>query len=216
MLATYRRLLDKARALGPVSRGAEEDLHSSRPAQGICRRRDSALIAAPDTGVSKRHSQSPDREARADIGESLACRSPAQCASTSRPAGHRMATRCIRSRRATIEPVKPNAMNGRAVFTPPVSLIAPARSARRNPSGWLAVGSLVLVVSAATAGPVRTRSAAAVEITVAGRASSNASIAASGSLVGVTWAARTPDGVTDIYATTSNDGGRTFRAPVPA
>ena len=125
-----------------------------------------------------------------------------------------MATRCLRSRRATIEPVKPNAMNGRAVFTPPVSLIAPARSARRNPSGWLAVGSLVLVVSAVTAGPVRTRSAAAVEITVARRASSNASIAASGSLVGVTWAARTPDGVTDIYATTSNDGGRTFRAPV--
>src|SRR3954469_20041897 len=82
-----------------------------------------------------------------------------------------------------------HAMNGRTVLTLPLSLIASARATRRHPSGRLAVSGLVLVVSAVAAGPVRTRTGAAVEIAVEGRASSNASIAASGSLVGVTWAA---------------------------
>jgi hypothetical protein len=53
----------------------------------------------------------------------------------------------------------------------------------------------------------------AVDIAIAGRANANASIASSGSLVGVAWAARTNDGVTDIYSAISRDGGRTFGAP---
>jgi len=51
-------------------------------------------------------------------------------------------------------------------------------------------------------------------IGVKDRASANASIATSGALVGITWAARTKEGVTDIYAATSRDGGRSFVAPV--
>ena len=54
----------------------------------------------------------------------------------------------------------------------------------------------------------------AIDIGVPGRANANASIASSGSFVGVAWAARTTDGVTDVYAATSRDGGRAFGAPV--
>jgi hypothetical protein len=63
-------------------------------------------------------------------------------------------------------------------------------------------------------GSVDTRSGAAIEIGVTGRANANASIASSGSFVGVVWAARTNDGVTDVYVATSRDGGRAFGAPV--
>ncbi len=59
-----------------------------------------------------------------------------------------------------------------------------------------------------------TRSGTAIEIGVTGRANANASIASSGSFVGVVWAARTKDGVTDVYVATSRDGGRAFGAPV--
>ncbi len=38
--------------------------------------------------------------------------------------------------------------------------------------------------------------------------------AALGQFVAVTWSAATSSGVTDIYATTSRDGGRTFAAPM--
>ena len=61
---------------------------------------------------------------------------------------------------------------------------------------------------------VDTRSGPALEIGVTGRANANASIASSGSFVGVVWAARTKDGVTDVYVATSRDGGRAFGAPV--
>ena len=61
---------------------------------------------------------------------------------------------------------------------------------------------------------VETRSGTAIEIGVTGRANANASIASSGSFVGVAWAARTKDGVTDVYVATSRDGGRAFGAPV--
>lgn len=61
---------------------------------------------------------------------------------------------------------------------------------------------------------VHTRTGPAVEIGVKGRANANASIASSGSFVGVVWAARTKDGVTDVYLATSRDGGRAFGTPV--
>jgi hypothetical protein len=54
----------------------------------------------------------------------------------------------------------------------------------------------------------------AIEIGVSGRANANASIASAGSFVGVAWAARTKEGVTDIFAVVSRDGGRAFRSPV--
>ncbi len=63
-------------------------------------------------------------------------------------------------------------------------------------------------------GSVDTRSGTAIEIGVTGRANANASIASSGSFVGVAWADRTNDGVTDVYVATSGDGGRSFRSPV--
>ena len=63
-------------------------------------------------------------------------------------------------------------------------------------------------------GSVDTRGGTAIEIGVTGRANANASIASSGSFVGVAWAARTKDGVTDVYVATSRDGGRAFGTPV--
>ena len=79
---------------------------------------------------------------------------------------------------------------------------------------WLRVGSIVLMAAFAAAGWPGARAASPVAIGVSGLASANASIATSGSFVGVAWAARTKDGVTDIYATTSTNAGRSFRAPV--
>ena len=76
----------------------------------------------------------------------------------------------------------------------------------------LGVASIVLscVFAACGANPARN----AIEIGVADRANANASIASSGSFVGVAWAARTKDGVTDVYAAMSRDGGHSFRPPV--
>ena len=79
---------------------------------------------------------------------------------------------------------------------------------------WLRVGSIVLMAAFAAAGWPGARAASPVAIGVSGLASANASIATSGSFVGVAWAARTKDGVTDIYATTVPNAGRSFRAPV--
>ena len=77
----------------------------------------------------------------------------------------------------------------------------------------MGMAGVVLLACVVTAGAVRT-GGKPIEIGVAGRANANASIAASGSFVGIAWAARTKDGVTDVYAATSRDGGRSFRAPV--
>ena len=77
----------------------------------------------------------------------------------------------------------------------------------------IGMAGVVLLACVLTAGAVRT-SGKPIEIGVAGRGNANASIASSGSFVGVAWAARTKDGVTDVYAATSRDGGRSFRAPV--
>ena len=73
---------------------------------------------------------------------------------------------------------------------------------------------VVLLVWIFAGGSVDTRSGTTTEIGVTGRANANASMASSGSFVGVAWGARTKDDVTDVYAATSRDGGRSFGAPV--
>jgi hypothetical protein len=70
----------------------------------------------------------------------------------------------------------------------------------------VAIG-LATVVSGPTAAPPTT-------LAVAGRASANVSLAASGAFVAATWSASAPSGETDIYAASSRDGGTTFSAPV--
>ena len=79
---------------------------------------------------------------------------------------------------------------------------------------WLGTLVAVLLWSGLTAVPVGTRAADNVTIGVPGRTNANASVASSGAFVGVAWAARTEDGVTDVYSSTSRDGGRTFSVPV--
>ena len=76
------------------------------------------------------------------------------------------------------------------------------------------IASVVLLVCIVAGGSVDTGSGTAIAIGVTGRANANASIASSGSFVGVAWAARTKDGVTDVYVATSRDGGRSFGVPV--
>ena len=77
---------------------------------------------------------------------------------------------------------------------------------------WTAAAVLLSGFFAAT--PAETRDNGTVSLAVAGRTNANASITSSGSFVGVAWTARTPEGVTDVYSSTSRDAGRTFSAPV--
>ncbi|MEP6592642.1 MAG: sialidase family protein [Acidobacteriota bacterium] len=79
---------------------------------------------------------------------------------------------------------------------------------RRTTSG------MMLLMLAFAPGARAARGDTAVELGVKGRSNANASIAASGTFVAVTWAARSAEGVTDIYAATSRDDGRTFTEPV--
>jgi hypothetical protein len=51
------------------------------------------------------------------------------------------------------------------------------------------------------------------EIAVADRSNANPSLAAGGQFAALVWGASTKDSVTDIYAATSRDGGRTFGPP---
>ncbi len=50
-------------------------------------------------------------------------------------------------------------------------------------------------------------------LAVKGRANAYASVAADGQFAVIAWGSSTTDGVTDIYAAASTDGGRTFAAP---
>jgi hypothetical protein len=65
-------------------------------------------------------------------------------------------------------------------------------------------------VTAQTVSPVTP----AKTLAVAGRTNANVSLATSGQLVAVVWAASLPAGTTDIYAAISRDGGSTFGAAV--
>jgi hypothetical protein len=76
------------------------------------------------------------------------------------------------------------------------------------------MAGVVLLAWIVARGSVATGSGIAIEVGVRGRANAHASIAASGSFVGVAWAARTQDGITDVYVATSRDGGRSFGSPV--
>ncbi len=78
----------------------------------------------------------------------------------------------------------------------------------------ITMASVVLLAWIVSRSSVETRGGTAIEIGVTGRANANASIASSGSFVGVAWAARSKDGVTDVYVATSPDGGRAFGTPV--
>ena len=78
----------------------------------------------------------------------------------------------------------------------------------------IAMASVVLLVGIVSRGSVETPGGTAIEIGVTGRANANASISSSGSFVGVAWAARSKEGVTDVYVATSPDGGRAFGTPV--
>jgi hypothetical protein len=73
---------------------------------------------------------------------------------------------------------------------------------------------VLVVVGSLAAARSNNADEAAVTIGVKERASANASIATSGPFVALAWAARTKEGVTDVFAATSRDGGRSFRAPV--
>jgi hypothetical protein len=77
----------------------------------------------------------------------------------------------------------------------------------RTRLGFLLV-ALVATVS------VGVRTAPPTQIAVPERANANPSIAASGQFAVVTWSAATAAGITDIVASTSRDGGRTFGPPV--
>ena len=84
----------------------------------------------------------------------------------------------------------------------------------KAPVAFLKLAGVVGLASLLSATSVKTRTAAGVDIGVRGRSNAFASIASNGSFVGLTWAARTNDGVTDVYAASSRDGGRTFGTPV--
>lgn len=77
----------------------------------------------------------------------------------------------------------------------------------------IGTAAAVLLSGLVAVTPVQTRDNP-VTIGVSGRMNANASIASSGAFVGVAWTARTEAGVTDVYSSTSRDGGRTFSAPV--
>jgi hypothetical protein len=74
----------------------------------------------------------------------------------------------------------------------------------------------LFVLGLTLAATVATQAPAPVHLTVPGRASANAWVAADGSRVAVVWSGREPQGGTDIYVAVSADGGRTFAAPVLA
>lgn len=79
---------------------------------------------------------------------------------------------------------------------------------------WSGIGSVALLAWVLGSEPLRARSEGPIAIGVSGRTNAYPSIATSGAFVGLSWAARTPDSVTDVYAAISRDGGRSFRAPV--
>ena len=78
------------------------------------------------------------------------------------------------------------------------------------------VRAALFVVGLALATTVATQAPAPVRLTVAGRASASAWVAADGARVAVAWGGREPGGRTDVYVAVSADGGRTFGAPVLA
>jgi hypothetical protein len=77
------------------------------------------------------------------------------------------------------------------------------RSPLRSPAVWPATGALIFVVSISA-------SNAPTALGVKGRGNATPTIAADGSFVAVAWGGAEPSGVTDVFASVSRDGGRTF------
>jgi hypothetical protein len=78
---------------------------------GIATRRSSLVL----TLKSASDIRSPRVEKREQtVRESLARGSPAHRSSTSRPAAHRVAPRCVRTRRTVIDALKRKALEGRS------------------------------------------------------------------------------------------------------
>ena len=71
----------------------------------------------------------------------------------------------------------------------------------------LVAGGLVTTGSAAPGG-------GPISLAVPGRANANVSLVGDGAFVAAVWSAAAPDGVTDVFAAVSRDGGATFGAPV--
>ncbi len=78
------------------------------------------------------------------------------------------------------------------------------------------VRAAVFAVGLTLAASVATQAPSPVHLTIGGRASANAWVAANGARVAVAWGGREPGGGTDIYVAVSADGGRTFAVPVMA
>jgi hypothetical protein len=76
------------------------------------------------------------------------------------------------------------------------------------------VRAALFVVGLALASSVATQAPAPVHLSVDGRVSANAWVAAAGARVAVAWGARQPGGGTDVYVAVSADGARTFARPV--
>ena len=77
---------------------------------------------------------------------------------------------------------------------------------------WKSSCLLAVTVALLSASP-GTPEASAGDVAVADRANAHASIAASGKIVTIAWAATASGGATDVYLTSSRDGGHTFGAP---
>jgi hypothetical protein len=75
------------------------------------------------------------------------------------------------------------------------------------------VRAALFVLGIALATGVATQAPAPVYLSVSGRASADAWVAADGARVAVAWGARAPGGDTEVYTATSSDGGRSFGAP---
>ena len=82
------------------------------------------------------------------------------------------------------------------------------RAGRAGGAGrWAWVGAIALAVSLSAAN-------APTGLAVKGRSNATPSIASDGDVVAIAWGASTPAGATDVYASVSRDGGRTFGPPV--
>jgi hypothetical protein len=79
----------------------------------------------------------------------------------------------------------------------------------RSHTRWPLVFGIVMMAATSS----RTATSQKLDVAVKDRANAYASLAATGQFAAMTWGASSKDGATDIYVTTSRDGGRAFGAP---
>ena len=97
---------------------------------------------------------------------------------------------------------------------PSSTIIERTAPARGRVGRMVRAASLLGLCTLGAVGPVQSAAPAAMTLAVEGRANANVSLAAAGRFVAAVWSASTPDGVTDIFASVSRDGGMTFGAPL--